>query len=113
MAPDPEHILGRRPVTAPLPSSRFLVPGTVVVRLRDMDRFPAGSIVRATSSPAPRYFLRWGSGWLACDELGNVAEHMDMWAQLDGWPPVLPSRDVRRPITVMEVPHELPERMTV
>ena len=96
MAPYPVHIRGTgRPVTATL------------TRLREMDALPAGSIVRATSSPTPRYFLRWGSGWLACDELGDVAEHMDIWAQLDGWPIVLPSRDIRRPVTV----HELPERM--
>lgn len=84
-----------------------------LTRLREMDALPAGSIIRAASSPDPRYFLRWGSGWLACDERGDVAEHMDMWAQLDGWPPVLPSRDVRRPVTVMEAPRELPEGATV
>ena len=95
MAPYPVHIL-RAGRTVKL------------TRLREMDALPAGSIVRATSSPAPRYFLRSGSGWLACDELGDVAEHMDIWKQLDGWPIVLPSRDIRRPVTV----HELPERMT-
>lgn len=98
MAPYHVHIRGEgRRVTATL------------TRLREMDALPAGSIVRATSSPTPRYFLRWGSGWLACDELGDVAEHMDIWAQLDGWPIVLPSRDLRRPVTV----HELPERTDV
>lgn len=90
MAPDPEHILRRRPVTATL------------TRVRELNALKAGTVVKATSSPAPRYFLRWGPGWLACDELGDVALHMDIWAQLDGWPAVLPSRDLRRPVTVIE-----------
>lgn len=99
-------------MTATLPSNRLHVPGAVVGRVREMNALPAGCIIRATSSPAPRYFLRWGPGWLACDELGDVALHMDLWAQLDGWPTVLASRDVRRPVTVVPVPHDLPERMT-
>lgn len=98
-------------MTATLPSNRLHVPGAVVGRVREMNALPAGCIIRATSSPAPRYFLRWGSGWLACDELGDVSLHMDLRDQLDGWPKVLPSHEVRRPVTVMAVPHELPERM--
>lgn len=99
-------------MTATLPSNRLHVPGAVVGRVREMNALPAGCIIRATSSPAPCYFLRAGAGWLACDELGDVTLHMDLWANLDGWPAILPSRDVRRPVTVMAVPHELPERMT-
>ena len=73
-----------------------------LTRIRELDKLPAGTIVLATSHPEPRYFLRHRSGWLACSALGDVTEHMRMWTQLDGWPPFLPSRDLRRPVTVVE-----------
>lgn len=73
-----------------------------ITRVRELDKLPPGTIVLATSQPEPRYFLRHSSGWLACSALGDVTEHMKLWAQLDGWPAFLPSRDLRRPVTVVE-----------
>ena len=72
-----------------------------LTRIRELDKLPAGTIVLATSSPEPRYFLRHSSGWLACSALGDVIEHMELWAQLDGWPVFLQSRDLRRPVAVV------------
>lgn len=74
-----------------------------LTRLRELDQLPAGTIVLATSHPEPRYFYRHGSGWLACSALGDVTEHMTLWTQLEGWPACLPSRDLRRPVTVVEL----------
>ena len=74
-----------------------------LTRLRELDQLPTGSIVLATSHPEPRYFLRHGSGWLACSALGDVTEHMTLWTQLEGWPAFLTSKDLRRPVTVVEL----------
>lgn len=98
MAPDPEHVRWDRAGRA-----RGRVTVHKLTRLRELDQLPAGTIVLATSHPEPRYFLRHSSGWLACSALGDVTEHMELWAQLDGWPVFLPSRDLRRPATVVEL----------
>lgn len=82
--------------------NKLHTPGARLTRVRELDDLPAGTIVLATSHPEPRYFLRHGSGWLACSALGDVAEHMALWTQLDGWPAFLQSRDLRRPVTVVE-----------
>lgn len=83
--------------------TKLQAPGDRVTRLRELDYLPAGTIVLATSHPEPRYFLRHSSGWLACSALGDVTEHMTLWTQLEGWPAFLPSRDLRRPVTVVEL----------
>lgn len=94
MAPNPEHVR-RRTV------NKLHAPGATLSRLRELDDLHPGTIVLATSHPEPRYFLRHRSGWLACSPLGDVTEHMTMWAQLDGWPAFLRSRDLRRPVVVI------------
>lgn len=96
MAPDPEHLCRHDPRRA-----RGRVTVHKLTRLRDLEKQPTGTIVLATSHPEPRYFLRHRSGWLACSALGDVTEHMELWAQLEGWPPFLNSRDLRRPATVV------------
>lgn len=83
--------------------NKLHVPGARVTRVRELDDIPAGTIVLATSHPEPRYFLRHSSGWLACNALGDVTEHMALWTQLDGWPAFLKSKDLRRPVTVVEL----------
>lgn len=98
MAPDPEHLCRQKHRRA-----RGRVTVHKLTRLRQLDQLPAGTIVLATSHPEPRYFLRHSSGWLACSALGDVTEHMQLWAQLDGWPVFLQSRDLRRPVTVVEL----------
>ena len=98
-------------MTEPLPKNKLHTPGAVVCRVRELDQLPAGTIAQATSSPSPRYFLRSGDGWLACTRDGSVALHMELWTQLDGWPHILPSRDLRRPVTVVSVPAPTPERI--
>lgn len=97
MATDPEHVCwhGSR-------RARGRVTVQKLTRLRELDQLPAGTIVLATSHPEPRYFYRHGSGWLACSALGDVTEHMTLWTQLEGWPAFLKSRDLRRPVTVVE-----------
>lgn len=82
--------------------NKLHTPGACLTRVRELDDLPAGTIVLATSHPEPRYFYRHSSGWLACSALGDVTEHIQMWAQLDGWPAFLTSRDLRRPVTVVE-----------
>lgn len=91
-----------------IPVAELRTPGTVVHRLRELDALPAGTIAQATSHPAPRYFLRYGAGWLACTRDGDTRLHMDLWAGLDGWPVVLPHEDLRRPVTVLDVPERIP-----
>lgn len=98
MAPNSEHVCRHDPRRA-----RRRVTVNKLTRLRELDQLPAGTIVIATSHPEPRYFLRHGSGWLACSALGDVTEHMQLWAQLEGWPAFLKSRDLRRPVTVVEL----------
>lgn len=83
--------------------NKLHTPGAQLTRVRELDDLPAGTIVLATSHPEPRYFYRHSSGWLACSALGDVTEHMTLWTQLDGWPAALPSRDLRRPVTVVEL----------
>lgn len=106
MAPNPEHVRwhGPRRARGRVTVNKLHVPGARLTRVRELDDLPAGTIVLATSHPGPRYFLRHCSGWLACSALGDVTEHMRMWAQLDGWPVFLTSRDLRRPVTVVELP---------
>lgn len=76
-------------------------------RLRDLDKLPLGTLVLATSSPAPRYFLRVAGGWHAADAHGSTELHDILVRELAGWPPVLTSRDLRRPVYVVANPDEL------
>lgn len=78
--------------------------GAVLTRGRELYDLPPGTIVQATSSGAPCYFIRYGDGFLACDRGGDVQLHMDLWADLDGWPVVLRALDLLRPATVISAP---------
>lgn len=94
-------------------TNKLHVPGARIDRIRELDALPVGTIVRATSSPEPRYFRRYGSGWLACSLDGDTRLHVELWVALDGWPPVLPSSDLRRPATVVCMPDdEHPNELT-
>lgn len=84
---------------------RLHAPGSLVGRVRELDNLPPGSIVQAADpNPSPCYFRRYGSGWLACTADGDTRLHAELWVTLDGWPTVLPTRDIRRPATVVVVP---------
>lgn len=78
-----------------------------VARLRELAALPLGTLVLATSSPAPRYFLRVAGGWNAADYRGDTTLQRVLAADLDGWPAVLPHRDIRRPVYVVARPDEL------
>lgn len=78
-------------------------------RLRDLDKLPLGTLVLATSSPAPRYFLRVAGGWHAADATGCTELHDMLVRDLSGWPSELSSRDLRRPVYVVAKPDELHE----
>lgn len=79
-----------------------------LTRIRELDALPHGTLVLATSNPHPRYFLRVAGGWHAASATGSTELHDILVRELDGWPPVLPSRDLRRPAYVVAAPHELP-----
>lgn len=76
-------------------------------RLRELDALPLGTLVLATSSPAPRYFLRVAGGWHAADAHGRTDLQAILHAELSGWPPVLRHGDIRRPAYVVAKPDEL------
>jgi len=76
-------------------------------RLRELDALPLGTLVLATSSPAPRYFLRVAGGWHAADSRGRTDLHETLHAELSGWPTVLRNSDLRRPVYVVARPDEL------
>lgn len=76
-------------------------------RLRDLEALPLGTLVIATSSPAPRYFLRVAGGWKAADSRGDTTLQRVLVADLEGWPAVLPHRDIRRPVYVVARPDDL------
>lgn len=78
-------------------------------RLRELDALPLGTLVLATSSPAPRYFLRVAGGWHAADARGRTELQAILYRELDGWPPVLRHEDIRRPAYVVASPDELHE----
>lgn len=79
----------------------------VLTRLRELDALPLGAVVMASSSPAPCYFRRVFGGWHACGPYGDTALHEQLVRELDGWPVVLPHRDLRRPVAVVARPDEL------
>lgn len=81
-------------------------------RLRELDALPLGTLVLATSSPAPRYFLRVAGGWHAADARGRTDLQAILHAELAGWPPVLRHEDIRRPAYVVAKPDEL-DRLAV
>lgn len=81
-----------------------------LTRLRELDGLPLGTLVLATSSPAPRYFLRVAGGWHAADPWGSTDLHDSLTADLAGWPRVLSHRDIRRPVYVIGKPDELEPR---
>lgn len=81
---------------------------TKLTRIRELDGLPHGSVVMATSAPHPRYFRRVPGGWAACDAFGRTALQDVLARELPGWPPVLPSRDLRRPVALVALPDELP-----
>lgn len=89
--------------TAPQPQALRLT------RLRELDSLASGTVVMATSNPSPRYFRRVPGGWAACDHAGHTALQRVLAAELEGWPDVLASRDLRRPVSVVALPHELPD----
>lgn len=76
-------------------------------RLRELDALPLGTLVLATSSPAPRYFLRVAGGWHAADARGRTELQAILYRELEGWPPVLRHDDIRRPAFVVAKPDEL------
>lgn len=76
-------------------------------RLRELDALPLGTLVLATSSPAPRYFLRVAGGWHAADARGRTELQTILHRELAGWPPVLRHEDIRRPAFVVAKPDEL------
>lgn len=76
-------------------------------RLRELDALPLGTLVLATSSPAPRYFLRVAGGWHAADYRGRTELQTILHRELTGWPPVLRHEDIRRPAYVVAKPDEL------
>lgn len=78
-----------------------------LVRLRELDALRPGSLIMATSSPAPRYFLRVPGGWHAADAHGCTALQRILAAELEGWPDTLPTSDIRRPVVVVALPEEL------
>lgn len=79
-----------------------------LTRLRELDALRPGTVVMATSSPHPRYFRRVPGGWAASDSFGRTALQTILARELDGWPPVLPSSDLRRPVAVVALPEDLP-----
>ena len=78
-----------------------------LTRLRELDALPLGTLVLATSSPAPRYFLRVAGGWHAADARGRTELQAILHSELAGWPPVLQHKDIRRPAYVVAHPDEL------
>lgn len=78
-----------------------------MVRIRELDAVRPGTLVMATSSPAPRYFLRVPGGWHAADAHGCTALQRILSAELEGWPDTLPSDDIRRPAVIVAHPDEL------
>lgn len=76
-------------------------------RIRELDALPLGTLILATSSPAPRYFLRVAGGWHAADAHGSTELHDILVRELAGWPAVLRHKDIRRPVYVVADPHEL------
>lgn len=84
-----------------------------LTRLRELEALRPGTVVMATSSPHPRYFRRVLGGWAASDAYGRTGLQRLLSAELDGWPPVLPSRDLRRPVAVVALPEDLPLEVRV
>lgn len=82
---------------------------TPLVRLRELDALAMGTVIMASSSPVPRYFRRVAGGWAACDAYGCTALQAILHAELDGWPEVLPSHDIRRPAMIVARAGELPD----
>lgn len=78
-----------------------------LTRLRDLDALPLGTLVLATSSPAPRYFLRVAGGWKAADAHGSTELHAILYRDLSGWPLVLDHADILRPAYVVASADEL------
>ena len=79
-----------------------------LTRLRELEALRPGTVVMATSSPRPRYFRRVLGGWAACDPYGRTGLQRLLSRELEGWPPVLPSKDLRRPVAVVALPEDLP-----
>lgn len=80
----------------------------ILTRLRELDALPHGSVVMATSSPAPCYFRRVPGGWHACTPYGDTSLHEQLVRELDGWPVTLAHRDLRRPVALVARPDDLP-----
>lgn len=76
-------------------------------RIRELSALPTGTLVLATSSPAPRYFLRVPGGWHAADAHGRTDLQRTLASELAGWPDVLSHKDIRRPAYVVARPDEL------
>lgn len=78
-----------------------------MTRIRELEAIRPGTLVMATSSPSPRYFLRVSSGWHAADYRGCTALQRILSAELEGWPDALHSSDLRLPAVIVSYPDEL------
>lgn len=78
-----------------------------MIRLRELEQLKPGTLVMASSAPAPRYFLRVHGGWHAADATGCTALQRVLHAELPGWPEKLQSIDIRRPAIVVAYPDDL------
>lgn len=79
-----------------------------LVRLRELEALRPGTVIMANSAPDPRYFRRVPGGWAASDPFGRTALQRILAQELEGWPDVLPTADIRRPVVVVALPDELP-----
>lgn len=77
-----------------------------LTRIRELDALPLRSLVLVTA-PAPVYFLRVAGGWKAADARGRTDLHDELVRDLAGWPATLSSRDLRRPVAVVDRVPEL------
>lgn len=79
-----------------------------LIRLRELEALRVGTVIMANSAPDPRYFRRVPGGWAASDAFGRTALQRILARELEGWPDVLTTDDIRRPAVVVALPDELP-----
>lgn len=80
-----------------------------LTRLRELDALPFRTLV-VVNAPSPRYFLRVPGGWHAANALGDTALQDELVRDLPGWPAIIPSKDLRRPVVAVD---QLPEPVLV
>ena len=78
-----------------------MTPGAELTRRRELEGRRIGTVVMANSSPLPRYFVRVRGGWQACDLWGDPWVNAELVKDLDGWPEVLDSGEIRLPAIVV------------